>query len=208
MIHIVEGLGAPADQSLLESMFEDRKRLFIDLLDWDLTVVDDRLEIDRFDDAYATYIIAADRAGRHLASMRLLPSTRPHLLGTLFERLCTDGVPVGPEIFEITRLCLPPNLLRSERMRLRDGLIRAMVDHALDRGINRFTGVVTARFREQILGMGWQGEALGPGQDLGGGRLGAFAVTIEPGTPAHLEANGLYALSDMTAEASAEGSIR
>lgn len=208
MIHIVEGLGAPADQPLLESMFEDRKRLFIDLLDWDLTVVDERLEIDRFDDAYATYIIAADRSGRHLASMRLLPSTRPHLLGTLFERLCTNGVPVGPDIFEITRLCLPPNLLRSERMRLRDGLIRAMVDHALDRGINRFTGVVTARFREQILGMGWQGEALGPGQDLGGGRLGAFAVTIEPGTPAQLEANGLYALSDMTAEASAEGSIR
>lgn len=208
MIHIVEGLGTPADQPLLESMFEDRKRLFIDLLDWDLTVVDERLEIDRFDDAYATYIIAADRAGRHLASMRLLPSTRPHLLGTLFERLCTNGVPVGPDIFEITRLCLPPNLLRSERMRLRDGLIRAMVDHALDRGINRFTGVVTARFREQILGMGWQGEALGPGQDLGGGRLGAFAVTIEPGTPAHLEANGLYALSDMTAEVSVEGSIR
>src|SRR3546814_2143969 len=104
MIIIVEGLGTSADQSLLESMFEDRKRLFIDLLDWDLTVVDDRLEVDRFDDAYATYIIAADRAGRHLASMRLLPSTRPHLLGTLFERLCTEGVPVGPEDRKSTRL--------------------------------------------------------------------------------------------------------
>lgn len=206
MIHIVEGLGTPADQPLLESMFEDRKRLFIDLLDWDLTVVDDRLEVDRFDDAYATYIIAADRAGRHLASMRLLPSTRPHLLGTLFERLCTDGVPIGPDIFEITRLCLPPNLLRPERLRLRDGLIRAMVDHALDRGINRFTGVVTARFREQILGMGWHGEALGPGQDLGGGRLGAFAVTIEAATPAHLEANGLYALPALSAGTTATGS--
>jgi len=206
MIHIVEGLGTPADQPLLESMFEDRKRLFIDLLDWDLTVVDDRLEIDRFDDAYATYIIAADRAGRHLASMRLLPSTRPHLLGTLFERLCTDGVPVGPDIFEITRLCLPANLLRPERLRLRDGLIRAMVDHALDRGINRFTGVVTARFREQILAMGWHSEALGPGQDLGGGRLGAFAVTIEPATPAHLEANGLHALPALPVGTIAAGS--
>src|SRR3546814_1441778 len=51
----------------------------------------------RSDDAYATYIIAADRAGRHLASLRLLPSTRPHLLGTLFERLCTHGVPVRSE---------------------------------------------------------------------------------------------------------------
>src|SRR3546814_17068623 len=114
---------------------------------------------------------------RHLASLRLLPSTRPHLLGTLFERLCTHGVPVGPNIFEITRLCLPPSLSRPERMLLRGGLIRAMVDHALDRGIHRFTGVVPARFREQVLGMGWHGEALGRGQELrtagrGGGTEG------------------------------------
>src|SRR3546814_14605849 len=99
MIHIVEGLGTSADQSLLDSMFEDRKRLFIDLLDWDLFVVDDRLEIDRFDDAYATYLIAADRAGRPLASLRLLPSTRTHLLGTPFERLCPLVVPAGPKLF-------------------------------------------------------------------------------------------------------------
>ncbi len=195
MFHIIEGLGTPADQSLLDSMFQDRKRLINDLLDWDLTIVDNPLEIDRFDDACATYVIAAGRDGRHLASLRLLPSTRPHLLGTLFERLCTNGVPVGPDIFEITRFCLPSNLSQSERMLLRNALIRAMVDHALDRGIRHFTGVVTARFRERILGMGWQGEALGPGQDLGGGRLGAFIVHIAGDTPAHLEANGLHALT-------------
>src|SRR3546814_17882342 len=95
---------------------------------------------------------------RHLASLRLLPSTRPHLLGTLFERLCTHGVPVGPDIFEITRLCLPPSLSRPERMLLRNALIRSMVDHALDRGIRHFTGVVTPRFREQVPGVGWTAE--------------------------------------------------
>lgn len=198
MIHIVEALGSPADQPLLESMFEARKRLFVDLLDWDLDVVNDRLEIDRFDDPHAVYIIAVDAGDRHLASLRLLPTTRPHLLGTLFELLCTDGVPVGPDIFEITRLCLPSNLPRHERKRLRDGLIRAMVDHALDHGVHRFTGVVTARFREQILAMGWYGEALGPEQDLGGGRLGAFAVTIADDTPARLEANGILSLPRVT----------
>src|SRR3546814_17417936 len=112
------------------------------------------------------------------------------LLGTLFERLCTHGVPVGPNIFEITRLCLPPSLSRPERMLLRDGLIRAMVDHALDRGIHRFTGVVTAPFRQQLLGMGWHGEALGPGQDLGCGRLGDFVVTIPAAPPPPPTAHG------------------
>jgi N-acyl-L-homoserine lactone synthetase len=196
MIHLIEGVGEQADQPLLESMFEARKRLFVDLLDWDLAVVDERFEIDRFDDAYATYILVADRAARHRASMRLLPTTRPHLLGSMFERLCSDGVPVGADIFEITRLCLPANELASERKRLRNALIRAMVDHALAQGIRTFTGVVTARFREQILTMGWDAEALGPGIDMGGGRLGAFAIRIDEGTPARLEATGLYALGE------------
>lgn len=195
MIHIVEGLGSPADQPLLESMFEARKRLFVDLLDWDLDVVNDRLEIDRFDDPHATYVVIADEADRHLASLRLLPTTRPHLLGSMFERLCAGSVPVGPDIFEITRLCLPSTEDHSERRRLRNGLIRAMIDHALDRDIRRFTGVVTGRFREQILAMGWDGVALGPEQDLGGGRLGAFAITIAGDTPDRLEANGIRALS-------------
>ena len=104
MIHIIHGAGEAAEQPLLESMFEARKRLFIDLLDWDLEVVDGRFEIDRFDDAYATYIVVTGDHGLHRASMRLLPTTRPHLLGSMFERLCANGVPVGADIFEITRL--------------------------------------------------------------------------------------------------------
>ncbi len=203
MIHIIGGHGGDTDQPLLDSMFEARKRLFVDLLDWDLEVVDGRLEIDRFDDAYATYIVFAGADGRHRASMRLLPSTRPHLLGSMFERLCTAGVPVGPAIFEITRLCLPTTVVAAERKRLRDALIRAMVDHALAVGISTFTGVVTARFREAILAMGWEGEALGPGQDMGGGRLGAFAIHIDVHTPARLEANGIYALGEVEAGAHA-----
>src|SRR3546814_5760101 len=78
MFHIIEGLGEAGQQPLLDAMFEARKRLFVDLLDWDLETVDGRLEIDRFDDAFATYVIVTDNARRHLASLRLLPSTRPH----------------------------------------------------------------------------------------------------------------------------------
>jgi len=203
MIQIIEGLGAPDEQQLLEAMFEARKRLFVDLLDWDLEIVADRLEIDRFDGPYATYVIASDRAGRHLASLRLLPTTRPHLLGSMFERLCTRGVPVGPDIFEITRLCLPPSEPAAERLRLRNGLVRAMVDHALANGIAHFTGVVTARFREQVLAMGWNGEALGPGQDMGGGRLGAFRVDIAADTPARLATNAIDPLGDAAEQAGA-----
>src|SRR3546814_15903963 len=106
----------------------------------------------------------------------------------MFERLCRDGVPTGPDIFEITRLCLPPTEPKTERRRLRDGLIHAMVAHGLEHGIHQFTGVVTARFRERIMAMGWEGEALGQAIDMGGGRLGGLRGTYDETTPAPLVA--------------------
>ncbi|QKS01158.1 hypothetical protein F9288_17140 [Sphingomonas sp. CL5.1] len=103
MIRIINGRDYRTHARALASMFEDRKLLFVDLLGWDVPVVEDRYEIDAYDNPAATYI--AD--GFHQGSMRLLPSSQPHLLDTLFADLRAHGVPRGDDIFEITRLCLP-----------------------------------------------------------------------------------------------------
>src|SRR3546814_6225519 len=63
--------------------------------------------MDQFDNADTIYLIVADDDGGHAASIRLFPSTRPHMLGTLFQHLCPFGVPVGDTTWESTRLCLP-----------------------------------------------------------------------------------------------------
>src|SRR3546814_11695811 len=89
----------------LETMFADRKAQFVDFFDWDVPVVDGRFEIDQFDTAEAVYFVAIDEVGRHEASLRMLPSWRPHLLGEIFPHLCVGGVPVGPATWESTRLC-------------------------------------------------------------------------------------------------------
>lgn len=193
MISIFENCSDPKSTPLLAAMFIDRKRVFVDLLDWAVPVVDGQYEIDEFDGECATYIVAADSAGAHAGSLRLLPTDRPHILDTLFAGLCSTGAPTGRRMSEITRLCLPPRLRAEDRLRVRNRLITAMVDHALKTGITTLTGVVTARFREEVLAMGWRADALGPASVINGAALGAFRIDLDANTPALLEANDIYA---------------
>ncbi|WP_255327369.1 acyl-homoserine-lactone synthase [Novosphingobium sp. PP1Y] len=101
--------------------------------------------MDQFDSKRATYLIAGDHED-HQGSLRLLPTNTAHILGDLFPSLCGEDVPRDPNIAEITRLCLPARLGAVERLRVRNGLISAMVHHALDTGIATLTGVVSASF--------------------------------------------------------------
>ncbi len=192
MIHVIDNHLAAGNQPLLRSMFADRKRLFVDLFGWDVPVVDGQYEIDQFDNAHTVYLIAADAHGEHEASIRLFPTTRPHMLGTLFPHLCPLGVPVGEKIWESTRLCLPQRHGAERRRELRNRLISAMVDVALERGIERYTGVIPDPFRKEVLAMGWQAEPLGPAVRIAGGPIGAFLVHVRPDTPERLLWTGVY----------------
>jgi acyl-homoserine lactone synthase len=190
MIKVLQGY--TLDDPHTAAMFEDRKRLFVDLLSWDVPVIDERFEIDGYDGDDAIYLVADDGDGGHLGSMRLLPTCRPHILGALFPTLCDEGVPTGEAIFEITRLCLPARLGAARRLAIRNRLISAMIDHATALGIVALTGVVSADFREQVLAMGWRCAALGPDTIVGGQRLGAFRIDLDEETWGLLALNGIY----------------
>src|SRR3546814_7828488 len=77
---------------------------------------------------------------------------------TLFQHLCPFGVPVGDTTWESTRLCLPQRHGAERRRILRNMLFSRMVDVALERGIERYTGVIPDPFRKEVLAMGWQAE--------------------------------------------------
>jgi len=189
MIHIIEDHLAPKNRPLLQAMFADRKRLFVDLFGWDVPVVDGQYEIDQFDNADTIF---AEEDGGHAASIRLFPSTRPHMLGTLFPHLCPFGVPVDEATWESTRLCLPQRHGAERRRELRNMLFSAMVDVALDRGIERYTGVIPDPFRKEVLSLGWQAEPLGPAVLIPGGPIGAFLIHVRPDTPERLGWSGVY----------------
>jgi acyl-homoserine lactone synthase len=191
MLAILRHDHAPSGEAVLKAMFAARKSVFVDLLKWDVQVVDGRYEVDQFDDAYATYLVLMGAAGEHLGSARLLQTTRPHILGSLYPALCADAPPTGPHILEITRFCLDRRLRAPERRRVRDTLVAGLVDHALQAGITAYSAVAEMGWLQQILSFGWRCAPLGLPQRVEGKLLGAIRIDIDGQTPARLAAAGI-----------------
>ncbi|MGB5076826.1 MAG: acyl-homoserine-lactone synthase [Sphingorhabdus sp.] len=181
---------------VLRNMFEARKQVFVDLLKWNVPVVEERYEIDQFDNIHATYLILTDKNGGHHASCRLLPTTRAHILGSLFPQLCTGPVPEGPDIFEITRFCLDRSLSSEGRKVARNRLVSEIVDHAIQQGISCYTGVAELNWFHQVQDFGWKCVALGPSRRIEGRAMAGLSIMIDGKTIASMRAAGIYCNDD------------
>ena len=191
MIIVKNGREEPSGNRTLRAMFEDRKSVFVDLLKWDLPVLEGRFELDEFDDEHATYLIVADQNGDHLGSARLLPTVRRHILRDLFAQLCAAPPPAGEHVFEITRFCLSRRQDAAARRRTRDQLVSALAAYALETNIQTYTGVAEIAWLQQILAFGWRCRPLGAPIRCDCGMIGALAIEITAETPSLLAANGI-----------------
>jgi len=187
MLHVLQSAPRPASDAVLRAMFAARKSVFVDLLKWDVPVLDGAYEVDQFDDVHATYLILAEPDGTHLGSARLLPTTRPHILDSFYADLCDDAPPRDADIFEITRFCLDRRLTAGERRQVRDTLVSALVDHALATGIAAYSAIAEMGWFQQILAFGWRCMPLGLPRVIDGTMLAAFRIEITPETPSLLE---------------------
>ena len=195
MIEVVTAANRAGQEGLMRSMFHDRKRVFVDRMKWDISVVKGDLEIDQFDHDEAVYLIAQDGAGNHLGSCRLLPSTGPHILQDVFPQLCDGGeVPTGEGIWEMTRLVYSPDIkdmavLNRVRMRLR----MAMIEFALAAGISHYTAIIRMDFLPTAISAGWELEPLGFPLDIDGESTTAVMVTNNAAALAHVrQRSGLH----------------
>ena len=191
-MHIETGAARAMENRLFRSMFEERKRVFVDLLRWDVPVVAGRYEIDQFDNDRAVYIVIADAEGEHLASARLLPTTGDHILGTIFSELCEQAPPQGGAILEITRFCLARRLRARARLEVRNRLVSALVEYALCNHIGSYTGVAEWSWFQQILSFGWACRPLGTPGATSGRCLVALQIDIDGRTREQLQASGIW----------------
>ncbi len=195
MLHLIDHT-SQAEGAVLRAMFEARKRVFVDLLRWDVPVLGGSWELDQFDTEDARYMILSDRHGGHMASARLLRTDRPHILDTLFPKLCEGPAPCDTATLEITRFCIDRGLKATERRRVRNQLVTALAEHALAHGIARYTAVADLRWAEQVLRFGWRCMPLGPPRPHDGGTLMALVIEVDADTPARLAEAGIYCAPD------------
>ena len=189
MIRQYTAKDAKAFPLLFESMHCDRKRVFVDLLKWDIPH-EGGFEIDQYDGPSARYLILDDPStGEHLGSVRLLPTTGPHLMGDVFSHLCEQGVPVADDIWEITRFVVSPRVSRKDRLRVRNMLGRAMIEWGIAENICAYTCVCELGFLNQLLASNWSINHLGLPQRIGQTTVGALSILC---TRSSIEATDPY----------------
>lgn len=90
-------------QGMYSQVARYRHKVFIERLGWRLRT-QDGMELDQFDRPDTVYVVAQDEEGQVFGCARLLPTTRPYLLGEAFPQLLNGLLPpCSPEVWELSR---------------------------------------------------------------------------------------------------------
>lgn len=136
MITIVDVSNRSDFQFELEQAFQLRHQVFVDEKGWeDLRQSNDR-EVDQFDDDRAVHMLFR-RDHQVVGYQRMLPTTQPHLLSSIYPQLCEDELPFSSTIWEWTRFAVA----KTDRKR---GNILSPV------GLSLLTGIVEWGLRNEI----------------------------------------------------------
>lgn len=169
----------PADSPLAQELFRFRYRVFVLHAGWDLKC-QPHLERDQFDTDSAVYLVSRAANGRIAGLLRLLPTTAPYMIESLWQDLLGPyPAPRSAAVWEVTRLGTDPDLGLRERGQTVAELVVACLEFGLDHGIQQMLAVMTEdHARKVVLGMGWSYERCGPPRQLGGSPVIALRLRL------------------------------
>jgi acyl homoserine lactone synthase len=145
-----------------------RYRVFAERRHWDVPTHND-LEYDQFDTPAAKYLVWLDAGGVARGVTRLIPTTRPYMVKTLWPELVAGKLPSSPSIWEATRFGCDRDLEPAVRRRVVGEMICACQEFGVTRGIRGYLGVMPLRiFQRVIAAAGCPLEILGPVRELDG----------------------------------------
>ncbi len=105
---LVSDANSDQHQSQIEKCYKFRHRFFVDGLKWEALRRPDGRDFDQFDLPGIVHIVGVDQ-GDVLSYSRLLPTSRPHLLNTIYPQMLEGNPePVGDTIWEWTRCAVDP----------------------------------------------------------------------------------------------------
>jgi len=179
MIFLVNGTNRAQFAADLAQMHRHRKTVFVDRAGWKIPVVADQ-EIDAYDSEDTMYLLGkGEPEGPLLASVRLLPTMRPHLMADLLARVCQGGPPRGATIWEVSRFCTTPELPdRGVRLALLWETICGLLETALLYEIQQVIFIANRALLSLTLNCGWEARILGESRCDGDDQVTAVAAEV------------------------------
>lgn len=106
MLRFLSGSAAELSREMLLRLKRYRYAVFVEKLRWPLPVAGG-VESDEFDNADTLYVIAIGQRGEVTGCGRLLPTSGPYLLASVFPRLMGNAaLPRAPDVWELSRFAI------------------------------------------------------------------------------------------------------
>lgn len=179
MITIINGANRDRYSKEMADVFSLRKRVFHDLLKWDVKVEGD-WEIDNYDDANPIYVLSySPETGRLRGALRLLPTLGPNMLDDTFPVLLGDNPPIrSAAIWESSRFCIDPEISQdraSNQVTIAAAeLMCGVGELGIASGLTHIVTVTDVFLERMFRRMGCPGERIADPQKIGS----VYAVAI------------------------------
>ncbi|KCZ90259.1 acyl-homoserine-lactone synthase [Hyphomonas jannaschiana] len=150
-------------RDLIHAMHEMRYRIVVEEWGWHIPGIRVGYDKDQFDTDATVYVLVLSRDGDVLASSRLNPTTRPHMMSELFADYCDlQSYPVGSDVWECSRFVTDRKRMRDpvEDFRTRCRLGLGLTVWCLDHGVSRLSWLTHQKFYNLVQRV-WSTEPLG-----------------------------------------------
>lgn len=176
-------------QPLYDSLAQYRYKVFVERLGWELPS-QPGYEQDQFDHAGTVHVVAHGADGGIVGCGRLLPTTGPYLLESVFPQLL-NGMPVprSEKVWELSRFAaMDP--ARADAAGAHDHMAERVLLQALrfcaERGVTHLLAVSTPPVERLLLRAGVECQRLGPPDMAGGKPVLAFVIAVSAASIAAL----------------------
>jgi acyl homoserine lactone synthase len=155
-----------------------RYKMFVERQNWGVPNYR-QMEYDEFDTPAATYILAVDDDNRALGTTRLVPTTRPYMIKSLWPDLAQIELPQSETIWEASRFGCDRDIDSITRRRVVAHLILGCQEFGVANGISRYLGVMPIWvFKYVIAASGCPVTYIGPRLQQYGHEIAAAYIDI------------------------------
>jgi N-acyl-L-homoserine lactone synthetase len=155
-----------------------RHRIFVERRGWSLQT-HSGLEFDRFDTPAAKYLVWIDGQGEARGVTRLVPTTVPYMVQTVWPDWLPSPLPQSPQIWEATRFGCDHQLSRLERRRAILELVGGCQRFGIANDISAYLAVMPIWIFERVLiPAGCHVRTLGPWRIIDGEKVGVAEIEV------------------------------